>query len=203
MLIDGHEFMIDNLSKFYNSILIKGWFIGSDCRLSELSISGGQAISCLTKVSLPHGGVGGDHKDGPGFFLQALFRDEIDPRDLDLVLLTSSGQQITANCGELAAERLGRSYSFQLAQNFYNQVNSAASPCKVLDVGGRARSRIDRKDLFPKADYTVIDIVDGDNVDIVGDAHTMSGNFPSETFDFILSVSVFEHLIAHGVSCLK
>ncbi len=43
--------------------------------------------------------------------------------------------------------------------------------------------------------YQGFDIVAGENVDVVGDAHQLSKHFSSKTFDFCFSVSVFEHLM--------
>jgi 2-polyprenyl-3-methyl-5-hydroxy-6-metoxy-1,4-benzoquinol methylase len=65
---------------------------------------------------------------------------------------------------------------------------------RVLDIGGRARSRLDRSQAFARADVMVLDIHPGENVDIVADAHDMSA-LPAESFDGVYSVSVFEHLM--------
>jgi SAM-dependent methyltransferase len=43
-------------------------------------------------------------------------------------------------------------------------------------------------------DYTGFDYHEGPNVDVVGDAHTLSRYFEPEAFDVIVSKSVFEHL---------
>jgi SAM-dependent methyltransferase len=58
----------------------------------------------------------------------------------------------------------------------------------------RARSNISRRGLFKDKQYTGLDIVRGENVDIVGDAHSLSAHFPEESFDALYSVSTFEHL---------
>src|ERR1044072_7003937 len=42
---------------------------------------------------------------------------------------------------------------------------------------------------------TVLDVLPGENVTVVGDAHQMTALFPPATFDFVQSVSVFEHLV--------
>jgi SAM-dependent methyltransferase len=66
---------------------------------------------------------------------------------------------------------------------------------KILDIGGRDRSKVDRSKFYgSNHDVSVIDIIDGDNVDIVGDAHSLSSYFPVNTFDVLVSTSVFEHL---------
>jgi hypothetical protein len=62
-------------------------------------------------------------------------------------------------------------------------------------VGGRARSGILRKDEFPSCEVTVLDILADEGVDVVADAHEMSRHLPPESFDAVLCVSVFEHLV--------
>ncbi len=65
----------------------------------------------------------------------------------------------------------------------------------MLDIGGRARSRVQRSELFPDCDVTVLDIVADPGVDVVGDAHELSRLFAPDSFDFAMSISVFEHLL--------
>lgn len=65
----------------------------------------------------------------------------------------------------------------------------------LLDVGGRARSGIQRSEEYPECDVTVFDIVADPGVDVVGDAHALSAHLPSGHFDFAMSVAVFEHLL--------
>ncbi len=72
---------------------------------------------------------------------------------------------------------------------------SAGRRPRLLDLGGRARSRNQLSEYFPDCDVTVFDIVAADEVDVVGDAHELGRHFPPETFDFVMSISVFEHLL--------
>lgn len=66
----------------------------------------------------------------------------------------------------------------------------------VLEIGSRSRSGITRRDLVPgHLAYLGLDIVPGENVDVVGDVHELSRLFPAESFDAILGFSVFEHLM--------
>ena len=44
------------------------------------------------------------------------------------------------------------------------------------------------------AEYVVLDILPGSNVDVVCDAHNMS-QIESASFDYVISASVFEHLL--------
>ncbi len=66
---------------------------------------------------------------------------------------------------------------------------------RLLDLGGRRRSGGSYSDDLAQCDVVVFDIVPDEGVDVVGDAHELSRHFPPEHFDFVLSVSVFEHLL--------
>jgi SAM-dependent methyltransferase len=43
--------------------------------------------------------------------------------------------------------------------------------------------------------YTGFDIKEGDNVDVVGDAHQLSNHVAKDHFDAVYSISTFEHLL--------
>jgi SAM-dependent methyltransferase len=66
---------------------------------------------------------------------------------------------------------------------------------RVLDLGGRARSRVQKSEMYPHCDVTVFDIIAAPGVDVVGDAHALSAHFPPDSFDFAISLAVFEHLL--------
>jgi SAM-dependent methyltransferase len=74
---------------------------------------------------------------------------------------------------------------------------SEQAPCpSILEIGSRNVSGITRRNLFSHcSDYIGFDVLAGDGVDIVGDAHKLSESFPLEHFDFVYSISVFEHLL--------
>ena len=72
----------------------------------------------------------------------------------------------------------------------------AAMPTGViLEIGSRNRSQVMRRSVCPEhLRYVGFDILAGENVDVVGDAHRLSSYFEREQFKAIFSVSVFEHL---------
>jgi hypothetical protein len=78
-------------------------------------------------------------------------------------------------------------------EEFLRRVD-AAPGSRILEIGSRARSGISRRGLFSKHDYTGLDIMGGENVDVEGDAHSLS-TLNLGQFDFVVSTSVFEHLI--------
>jgi SAM-dependent methyltransferase len=66
---------------------------------------------------------------------------------------------------------------------------------RMLEVGSRARSGILRRDVAPAGwEFTGVDILPGEGVDVVGDAHRLSTMFAPRSFDAVASFYVLEHL---------
>jgi SAM-dependent methyltransferase len=66
---------------------------------------------------------------------------------------------------------------------------------RILEIGARNVTGAAIKKAFSDACYTGFDFYEGENVDVVGDAHKLSSYFDEhERFDLILSSAVFEHL---------
>ena len=75
---------------------------------------------------------------------------------------------------------------------------------KVLEIGSRCvSSQAHWKRFFPDVQYTGIDIMDGENVDLVIDAHRLSEYFDKESFDLVISFAVFEHLAMPSMDCRR
>jgi len=69
-------------------------------------------------------------------------------------------------------------------------------PGHVVEVGSRERTGANYRYLLPSGwTYTGFDIMQGPNVDIVGDAHRASDFLPHDYFDATMSFAVFEHLL--------
>ncbi|MBF0201257.1 MAG: class I SAM-dependent methyltransferase [Desulfamplus sp.] len=65
----------------------------------------------------------------------------------------------------------------------------------VLEIGSRNVTGVWRSPLFPHCrSHVGFDIIDGPGVDMVGDAHHLSKYFEKNHFDFVYSMSLFEHL---------
>lgn len=66
---------------------------------------------------------------------------------------------------------------------------------RILEVGSRNVTGSTFRDVFNKAEYVGFDFYNGENVDIIGDAHRLSEYFSNEErFDLVFSSAVFEHL---------
>lgn len=68
---------------------------------------------------------------------------------------------------------------------------------KILELGSRAvtKDKLHHMlDITIPHEYTGLDIHEGPNVDVIGDAHELSSFLPKENFDVVMSKAVFEHL---------
>jgi SAM-dependent methyltransferase len=192
VVIDGYSFAVGSASKFHHSIYISGWFHHPNDRLASVSLAQSVVLHEFQEVGIPHG-VDADLGRNKGFMLQALMPTNQFPEDLALRLTTERGWQTTVRLRDLIDEIVLQYTGSGLAHRFRNEILN--HQLRVLDIGGRARSGVDRRQHYPGADYTVLDILPGDNVDVVGDAHELSRLFPPEHFGAVVSVSVFEHLL--------
>ena len=71
----------------------------------------------------------------------------------------------------------------------------AAEPGRLVEIGSRSRSGNSYRGLFPgDLDYVGLDVTDGPNVDLVGDAHHLRRHLAGGV-RYAFSISVFEHLL--------
>jgi hypothetical protein len=78
---------------------------------------------------------------------------------------------------------------------------------RILEVGSRNVTGGTAKKFFSNTNYVGFDFYEGENVDVVGDAHKLSSYFGDQKFDLVLSAAVFEHLhmpwiVAHEIQKL-
>jgi SAM-dependent methyltransferase len=113
--------------------------------------------------------------------------------EMRLFVETASGKQIELE--NFRSTLLAADPYHSLQTRFYGQLR-ALQAGRILEIGSRNRSGIVRKGLIPpQLEYVGLDILPGENVDVVGDAHELSLLFPPESFDAIFTISVFEHLM--------
>lgn len=193
MHFDGYMFMTDFVSKFHNSLLIAGWFHHPEDELKSIRLIDCHQQDVVSEVGIPHG-VDSDLGPNKGFKIQSLRTSTAFDDDSSIEFVTRRGWRKTVRLHDLSHDRRSHYATAGLAKKFFEEADKTPG-LKVLDIGGRSRSRLDRSKLFKNADVTVVDILPGENVDVVGDAHELSSLFDPVSFDFIFSVSVFEHLL--------
>jgi Methyltransferase domain len=194
MIIDGYEFMTDCVTKFFNSIYISGWFHHPHDRLRKVKLIDRYARNYIVEIEIPHGGV--HHTLGPnkGFRVQAFRTKNLFTENIELEFRTRGGWKKRVSVLDLAKDRIARYDSVRLKRDFVARVN-ALPGARLLDIGGRARSKFDRSKDFPDIQCTVFDVLPGENVDVIGDAHELSQHFAPESFNAVQAISVFEHLL--------
>ena len=90
------------------------------------------------------------------------------------------------------------------AQRIFQEILLAKTDPHVLEMGTlrwEADFPTHHRDWAPHAAaYVMTDIGEGQDVDVVADAHTLSRDLSNETFDAIIAVSVWEHLMRPWVA---
>lgn len=83
----------------------------------------------------------------------------------------------------------------QVSNEAFDKLRELKAP-KVLELGSRNVTGVLRNDIFPNAsEYVGFDILEGENVDVVGDVHQLSKYVGENSFDIVFSTSTFEHLL--------
>lgn len=178
-------------TRFGNYLYVKGYVHVRNAKVVQIEVVGAQFVGQRNLVGLPSPGylLGEDL----GFEVNGLLVDRDFPYGATVEFICDTGYRHTETLQALTDRFLGN--QLNLASSGFAEAIAKAGTGKILDVGGRARSGVDRSKQFPNFEVTVLDIVEGENVDVVGDAHEMSRLFPADHFDFVMSVSVFEHIL--------
>ncbi|WKT93660.1 methyltransferase domain-containing protein [Brucella anthropi] len=82
-----------------------------------------------------------------------------------------------------------------LVNRFFDEIHQCSNG-HMLEIGSRNRTGAMWRERLPAAwQYTGFDILEGENVDVFGDAHEASSFLPRNQFDAVMSFAVFEHLL--------
>lgn len=136
--------------------------------------------------------------DNENGVIEAILDRSAFPQQFKAEVIAASGTYVL-ECADLVEEEKRR-HSRSSLDDFLSiarewRLSHPGAVPKVLDIGGRARSGYLLADHLPGCDVTVLDIVPDEGVDIVADIHDMSDVIDAGRFDFVICVSVFEHLI--------
>ena len=183
------QVMADSAAKFFSSLYISGWSMTRQDPLVEILVIGVSKETSIVSIQDSHPGV----QDAQSFQVQVLLDNDFS-HSIEVLFRTLSGLEVRRTIGDLIHQRISNYPSHSAAEIFWAKVN-AIQNARILDIGGRDRSQRTIKESFPNAEYIVVDIVAGENVDVVADAHQLSSVFENSYFDFVISASVFEHLL--------
>jgi SAM-dependent methyltransferase len=186
---------VDHHSHFRGHLYVDGWAYHPHARVRSMSVllPDGQVIRA-DGYGLASPDIQGLHGDGAErcrFSLRVAVPNAHDARQASLVFRLSHGPDARA---ENLSRNLGADPFNRLYLRFHEMVRSLESPT-VVEVGSRARSGNLHVGWLPEdSTYRGFDVIDGPNVDVVGDAHKISQYFPNSSVDAIFSLSTMEHL---------
>jgi hypothetical protein len=190
------NFYVDNVQLFKRFLIVEGWAISGRVPVRPSLRYRGSLVASehevIDRPDLKHHFP--DPPLGSGFQVRAIVTRIENPEEIELVLSTDEEELCISQPGATA---LGAAYKplGDLTDKFFASVRGATDGT-VLEVGSRARSGVVRRALFgERVKYTGFDIIAGENVDTVGDAHELSNYFAPQSFNFCFSISVFEHLM--------
>ena len=174
-------------SKFHRYLIIQGHCSLPASQIKDLQIVEAEALHTNASCTAIDSGL-------CSFELHILrMCDQALSDHCELIITTTEDQQHHILLKPLLDEIHDGTESEKLKQRFNDLLNER-SITTMLDLGGRDRSGLDRRQQYPNQNVTVIDIHPGDNVDIVGDAHELTDLLQPQSFGAVISVAVFEHL---------
>ena len=195
---EGADWSIERCFPFFNFLYVHGWFEHPESMVEVIAwVHDKQAITtCNFEKPL---------EDQPGarchFTMQALLPEGAHISDCSIIFKLANGRMFRVPFEQIphkqAQEHCARAEgdSPNPAHNQFFEELRAKESASVIEVGSRARSGLSRRPMFKGMDYVGVDIMDGENVDIVGDAHTLSESVGRNRFDGLYTVSTYEHLI--------
>jgi SAM-dependent methyltransferase len=186
-------FVIENFVHFFDYVRITGVFDVPGRPIKSLKVVQSGSVLATASVNLSSPGMGQNSRFAVSF-LTANLTAEFDPNEMRLVFETEDGETFFITGSEVAhLHQRGESNRDRCEKHFFEKVKTDGFE-RVLEIGSRVRSEVCRRGLFEGKQYTGLDILEGPNVDVLGDAHLLSEKFPADSFDAIYSVSTFEHL---------
>ncbi|MEN8190443.1 MAG: methyltransferase domain-containing protein [Thermodesulfobacteriota bacterium] len=196
----GFNYYIERFSTFQSSLFIEGWAFAPEKTIKKIGYqTKDNSIASMVWQGLPSSEL--VEQFGPSSassrFNLTLSQD-LPENHLEIVLIFEFDDGSAAYGFNLDSFGLKeRPHSHFLDGIFRKMLHSDTRDAKILEIGSRNRSDFVSKGHFVPEwmNYTGTDIVEGDNVDVVCDAHAISSFFPHASFDYIFSLNVFEHLI--------
>jgi hypothetical protein len=195
--VNDFIYAIDEFSYFHNVVHIRGWAFCKTARLDSLHFKiKSQAPLKIHTFGLPSPDV---EAAGWGPAARAVRFDEyltlIGPPDEiaagSLIAQLHDGRVIDVT--SLGNPPPGGAHT--IFSRFLQHLNERPHGA-FLEIGSRARSGITRRGLVPPGwSYTGLDVHQGPNVDVVGDAHELSRILGDRRFDGVMAVAVLEHLL--------
>jgi len=194
----GIHLWVDRLSYFQGRGQIAGWCFGRQRAIREIVLTCGSTRSKIVHNRLPSpdvaavlGSAAAHCRFDQRFDIESSMPEPIAP---SLTIAVSGGRSVRIS-DLISFSTSNRGETGRVQSAFTTRLTSIV-PGRVLELGARNRVSTIGRSLVPSGwHYTGLDIMPGPNVDVVGDAHQLSALFSANTFDAVISIAVFEHLL--------
>ena len=199
------RYAIDSFSVYKDSVAITGWAVHLQSKITSMKLRlPGNGEFAIDTPSLPSPDVANVH--GPSaqtcrFETHVLLTrlagvyKQVQPETFlqaELIVTTANGKSHIIR----GLTQPGPHDNANWVLHEFLQILSAKPTGSVLEVGSRARSGVVHKSMMPDGwSYVGLDVLAGENVNVVGDAHQLSKLFPTQRFDAVVAFSVLEHLL--------
>lgn len=188
---------VDQFSVFEGFVHIAGWVFVRGARVTAVHLCFPKGPKFrLESYGLESGDVAKDH--GPEA-VRVRFNEGLLPRQPQTDVPAAWLEVHVDDREPIVIRNLGQAPANDPSIRLHARFAAMLKECEpgdFLEVGSRARSGIVRRHLVPEPwTYTGLDVIAGENVDVVGDAHKLSRLFPTNRFDAVAAFSVLEHLL--------
>ena len=182
------HYYLDRFSLLGHFVILEGWANDFDL---ELSYDGQHIALSVQPIPRPDlVSTFGEEAKYWGFAACGALPTNIIDRNLFKLRYNREIERVAPQDQFSASEDL--KFSSMVAA-FQREVDSRGG--SLLEIGSRMRSGAVYRSWFQNLkDYVGFDVMEGPNVDIVGDAHHLTRHV-NRKFDFIFSIAVFEHLL--------
>lgn len=187
--ISNISIFFERYTKFFCSAIFEGTisFIspsGND--IQSISTKGENIVAENSKIISKHPRA--TQQKSTKFRIQVLLKEEEFPNHIEFLFSIENSGLVRAKWSHPEDQN-----PLTLVQKFKTYLGTGKCS-SLLDIGGRARSGLLRSEEFKNLHVEVLDIIPGEGVTTVCDAHKMSSALGLERFDAVFSIFVFEHL---------
>lgn len=198
MTTNSFEWFIDEFCYFRGGIYLRGWAFHSQFEIREFGYQlPDQSYQRLEGYGRESGDVAAHYGVNHAQHCRFLASIPLNHQDfaLQIQLVFVLENQTTVVIENLTEKAVQADAYHALLRKFFIHLQQFEQGT-VLELGSRARSGLSRREIVPShLKYVGMDILSGENVDVVGDAHHLSRLFPARHVDAIFCISVFEHLL--------
>lgn len=188
-------YCIDEFCASHEGIRVRGWAFDSEVEIVGLTLRWPSGeLHPIASMKQPSPDVQAAHGDrAANCRFDEICRAPPGVANLagaEIIVNTGGGDAVLVHLEALSADP-----GHALISQFFQALHDTP-PGRLLEIGSRARSGHTRRSLLPPEwSYVGLDVMNGPNVDIVGDAHELSDLFEPNSLDAAMAFSTLEHLL--------